>query len=375
MLGKFTVCLLSALLASTAVQAADIVVGQVASLSGQGSAELGQGMRQGVEACFAQVNAAGGIKGQKLKLVSEDDHYVPAETVKLTAKLLQTPNLVALTSFRGTETTLALAKSGLLAKSGVSLVGTLSGAEEIQGVPNIYHTRISFQKEIEKLILQINTMGMKRIGVFHPTDTFGRSGMAAATKALASLGSKPAAEEAYGASPTPQNIDKSVQALMRAKLNAVVVIASNAPAYQFIKRLRELSPATPIYAISVVDYEQVVKVLGPKAARGIGFSQVSPFPFSDAKPVVREYRKALSKYVPGAKPSYFSMQGFINAKILVLAMQKADKPLTSKSVSAALAKLGPVDLGGFVINFDKRTHNGSDYAGLSVVGANGQLIH
>jgi branched-chain amino acid transport system substrate-binding protein len=44
-----------------------IVFGQAAALGGPAGA-LGQGMKIGIEAAFAEVNKAGGVKGRKLEL-------------------------------------------------------------------------------------------------------------------------------------------------------------------------------------------------------------------------------------------------------------------------------------------------------------------
>src|SRR5215470_9248260 len=54
-----------------------IVFGQVAALEGPAQA-LGQGMRQGLLAAFAEVNRAGGIAGRLRELKSADDSYEPS---------------------------------------------------------------------------------------------------------------------------------------------------------------------------------------------------------------------------------------------------------------------------------------------------------
>ncbi len=59
-------------LADDGVSPDKIVFGQVAALDGPASA-LGQGMKQGLDAAFAEANKAGGVKGRKLELKSVDD--------------------------------------------------------------------------------------------------------------------------------------------------------------------------------------------------------------------------------------------------------------------------------------------------------------
>ena len=49
-----------------------ILFGQSAALEGPAAA-LGLGMREGILAAFHEVNAAGGVKGRRLELVSRND--------------------------------------------------------------------------------------------------------------------------------------------------------------------------------------------------------------------------------------------------------------------------------------------------------------
>src|ERR1700740_1674695 len=64
-----------------------ILFGQVAALEGPSSA-LGQGMRQGILAAFAEINATGGVHGRKLDLISRDDGYDPDRSVDQTTRLI-----------------------------------------------------------------------------------------------------------------------------------------------------------------------------------------------------------------------------------------------------------------------------------------------
>src|SRR5213595_537444 len=57
-----------------------ILFGQSAALEGSAAA-LGLGMREGILAAFNEVNAAGGVSGHKLELVSHDDSYDPEKAI------------------------------------------------------------------------------------------------------------------------------------------------------------------------------------------------------------------------------------------------------------------------------------------------------
>src|ERR1700720_4097967 len=83
-----------------------ILFGQAAALEGPSSA-LGQGMRQGILAAFAEINAKGGVRGRKLKLVSRDDGYDPDRSVAETTELIEKDKIFALIGAVGTPTAIA----------------------------------------------------------------------------------------------------------------------------------------------------------------------------------------------------------------------------------------------------------------------------
>jgi len=74
-------------LAEDGVTKDKIVFGQVAALEGPAQA-LGQGMRQGLLAAFAEVNRAGGISGRRLELKSADDSYEPQKMIEAMKKMI-----------------------------------------------------------------------------------------------------------------------------------------------------------------------------------------------------------------------------------------------------------------------------------------------
>ena len=83
-----------------------ILFGQSAALSGPAAA-LGQGMRLGIQAAFAEINRRGGVHGRTLELVSLDDGYEPEAALANTRRLLQEENVFALLGPVGTPTSRA----------------------------------------------------------------------------------------------------------------------------------------------------------------------------------------------------------------------------------------------------------------------------
>jgi branched-chain amino acid transport system substrate-binding protein len=360
---------------SQAASGSELVIGQVASLSGTNGADLGQGLQLGLQLAVEKTNAAGGINGKKLKLITKDDKYIPDETVKLTKELIEQHNPIALAGYRGTANTLAVIKSNALADAGIAMVGTLTGAKEVQGAANIYHVRTSYQNEISQIVEQLGRIGITRIGLFYVDDAFGQSGREAVEQVLAKQGRKPAAIAAYDktADKLIPSLEQAVKILVDAQPQAVVMVAVGDPVYEFIKRFRALAPSPRLVSISVVNPDAVTQKVGLKMANGIGFSQVFPYPYSDTVKLVREYRALMKKHAPNAQPSYFSLEGYISGLVLAQAIRKAGAQPTRAKVLDALQKMGAMDLGGFALKFDPDSKNGSKFTELTVIGAEGKL--
>src|ERR1700686_2968335 len=78
--------------AEDGVSADKIVFGQATPLEGPASA-LGQGMKLGLEAAFAEINKPVGVKGRKIELKSVDDGYDPRKSIEGAKKLLEKDKL------------------------------------------------------------------------------------------------------------------------------------------------------------------------------------------------------------------------------------------------------------------------------------------
>src|SRR5665811_298296 len=113
--------------AEDGVSADKIVFGQVAALEGPASA-LGQGMKMGLEAAFAEINKAGGVKGRRLELKSVDDGYEPTRSIEAVKKLLEEDKVFAIAGTVGTPT--AAATQPIATAAGAPFIGAFTGADK-----------------------------------------------------------------------------------------------------------------------------------------------------------------------------------------------------------------------------------------------------
>ena len=82
-----TLALAAALLAAGAARAADIKIGVAEALTG-GAAQYGQSIRNGFQLAADEINAAGGVAGNKLALVVEDEQGKKEEAINAFKKLI-----------------------------------------------------------------------------------------------------------------------------------------------------------------------------------------------------------------------------------------------------------------------------------------------
>lgn len=371
--GRQTVAALAFSAAMVGASAADIVIGQVAPLSGV-LASTGHQMVVGGQIYFDHINAQGGIHGAKIRHEVVDDGYKVPETVRLTRELLAKPEVVALFGFAGTANVTQLLTDGVLDVGGAALVAPYTGGESLRNPfnPWIFHVRAGYADEAEHMVQQVTTLGMSRIAVMYQDDGFGKAGLLGVENALAKRKLKLSVAAGY-----ERNTDKVEDAVKKIKASdaqAIIMISINKPTAAFVKQYRESGGGAQLYNISVVDPAELVKLAGLKNVHGLGISQVVPYPYMPNTPVVREYQALLKKYAPKELVNYTSFEEFVGAKVLVEALRRAGPNPTRAKVVKALEGMNSYDTGGVIVNYSPSNRIGSRYVEVTVIGSTGKLL-
>ena len=368
-----TCALLAFAWAAPAATAQEVVIGQVAPLSGV-LASTGRQMVIGGQIYFDAINAQGGIHGAKIRHEVVDDGYKVADTVRLTREMLARPEVVALFGFAGTANVTQLLTDGVLEAGGAALVAPYTGGESLRNPfnPWIFHVRAGYADEAEHTVQQLTTLGMNRIAVMYQDDGFGKAGLLGVTNALAKRNLKLAVAAGY-----ERNTDKVEDAVKKIKASdaqAIIMVSVNKSTAAFMKLYRESGGGAQMYNISVVDPAELVKLAGLKNAHGLGISQVVPYPYMPNIPVVREYQAMLKKYAPKELINYTSFEEFVGAKVLVEGLRRAGPNPTRAKVVKALESMGNHDTGGITVSYSPGNRIGSRYVEVTVIGSTGKLL-
>jgi ABC-type branched-subunit amino acid transport system substrate-binding protein len=96
-----------------------------------------------------------------------------------------------------------------------------------------------------------------------------------------------------------------------------------------------------------------------------------PYPWNDTTPMVREYQKLLGKQ---GKSTYYGVEAYAMAKVLVDAIRKSGKDLTREKLVASLESMQNHDLGGYRLSYSASERSGSRFVDLTVIGSGGRVL-
>jgi ABC-type branched-subunit amino acid transport system substrate-binding protein len=353
---------------------ADIVVGQSLPLTGEAGA-AGRGLALGSKIYFDHVNATeGGVNGQKIVQVVKDDAYKPENTLRNVKDFVADPHVVALTGLYGTDNVSELLRQGVFDGATPPVVGVSTGARLLREPlnPSIFHLRASYVEEVEAIVRHVTSLGTKRIAVFYEDNPFGEAGLRAAEDAAKKRNVALVARASY--EPYTTDVRNAVKDVIESNPDTVIMVSITPPTAEFIQQFHAAGGQAFLFCISTANVEGLARTVAPPVLQGVGMSQVMPFPYSATLPLVAEYQKLMNTYAKGTPYSYPTMEGFLNAKLLVTALKKAGAAPTRASVRQALDNLGQVNLGGYTLSFSPNNHIGSHFVDLTVVSRTGKLM-
>jgi branched-chain amino acid transport system substrate-binding protein len=356
--------------AENGVSADKIVFGQAAALDGAASA-LGQGMKIGLEAAFAEINKAGGVKGRKLELKSVDDGYEPTKSIEAVKKLLEEDKVFALIGAVGTPT--SAATQPIATAAGAPFIGAFTGAEFLREPhkPLVMNIRASYFQETEAMVERLTKdLGATKIAIMYQDDAFGQAGLAGVKKALEKRQMQLAGEGTFERNTVA--VKAALLSIKKVEPQAVIMISPYKPAAEFIKLAKQIKLDATFVNISFVGSDALAKELGAAGA-GVVITQVVPFPKDAAIPVVGRYQASLKASAPDAQPGFVSLEGYLVGRAIAAAIEKVDGDLTRQAMIDAVQKAGSLDLGGFKLSYSPTSNRGSNEVFLTVIQADGSF--
>ena len=344
----------------------EILIGSCAALEGP-SSFLGRETVAGAEAYFESVNEEGGVNGRKLRLLSYDDGYDPAKTQACWDKLMA-QKVFAMGFFVGTPT--AVKYVPLAESSKVPLIGLFTGAQTLYTPLRhwVINVRASYGDETQEQVDGLwNTLHYKKIGVIYPDDAFGGAVLLGVQNALQKIGGTTAATASYLRQTSQAT--SAIEKVKAADPEAVIVVGPSNTVAPIIKQAHTMGWKPLFVTVSFVGTDDLIQSAGPDAEGMVITQVVPPYYLTDLKTVAL-YRRTLQKYMPAVRPSFVSLEGFVDAMVMVEGLKKAGKDLTREGLIEAIESLHEVDMGlgpQLKLNYSAKSHKGFEHVLPTIV--------
>jgi branched-chain amino acid transport system substrate-binding protein len=338
--------------------------------------ELGQHMKQGIEAAFNVANSKGGVYGRQLRLIAADDGYEPTRTAATMKQLYETDQVFGLVGNVGTPTAVVALPYALDRK--MLFFGAFTGAGLLRNDPPdryVFNYRASYAEEtaaVVNYLVKVRRLLPEQIAVFAQQDAYGDTGFAGVEKAIRSLRGgieSPILRLNYQRNTVDvedavaqlQQYNAQLQQKKRPPIKAVIMVPAYRAAAKFIEKTRNLYPDMIYTSVSFVGSTALadeLMLLGKRYATGVIVTQVVPAVDGHSS-LVLDYKSALAKYFPGDAPDYVSLEGYVDATALIAALQRNGAQLDTERLVGTLENLRDLDLGlGTPVTFSRSDHQG-----------------
>jgi branched-chain amino acid transport system substrate-binding protein len=295
----------------------EIPVGEYGSLTGL-QATFGQSTHNGALMAADEVNAAGGVKGRKIKLITEDDQSKQEEAANAVTKLISQNNVLAVIGEVASSNSLAAAP--ICQANKVPMITPSSTNVEVTKKGD-YISRMCFVDSYQGKALAdftVNNLKVKRAAILRDVKSDYALGLSQAFRdRFTQLGGQIVGDQSYS------NGDSDFRAQLTSikQTNPGIVFC---PGYyndvgQIALQMRDLGMQQPLVGGDGWESPKLFEI-GGKALDGCYYS--NHYHSDDPSPEVRTFvEKYKERY--GAKPDALAALGYDAMKMLADAMKRA----------------------------------------------------
>ena len=351
---------LAVLLSAGHQASAQTKIGAVLSVTGPASF-LGDPEKKTLEIYVDEINAKGGVNGQKLQLIVYDDAGNANNARTFATRLVEEDKIDAMVGGSTTGSTLAMIPVFEDAKIPfISLAGAIQIIEPVHKW--VFKTPHTDKMACEKIFADLKHRNLTTIAMISGTDAFGKSMRDQCVAVAPQAGIKIATEESYG----PRDSDMTPQLTKihnTAGVQAVVNPGFGQGPAIVTRNYRQLGIKLPFYQSHGVASKQFIDLAGP-AAEGVRLPAAAlliadKLPASDPqKPIVVNYSRQYQQKT-GQAVSTFGGHAYDGLMILVGAMQRAKSADKAKVRDEIEKTKGYIGTGG-IVNMSPTDHMGLD---------------
>lgn len=312
----------------------EIKLGQTVPYSGPASAFSSHG--RAIVGYFEMINAAGGINGRKVTLISLDNAFSPPKAIEQTRRLVESEGVLADVGTLGTTPNVAIQK--YLNGAKVPHIFVTAGGRRFVDPKNFPWTVPMYPGfELEgrmygKYILKHKPDA--KIGVLYQNDDYGKDLLIGLKGELGDK-NKPIAEIPYEI--TEPTIDSQIVRLKESGADVLLYFSTPKFTAQGVRKVKELGWA-PLQFIASPNssVKTVLEPAGFENVQGILttlFLKQAGDPIWDNDPEVKEYVAFVRKWLPNDNPDdLLALNGYVIAQGIEQAIKQCGDDLTRENL-------------------------------------------
>ena len=317
--------------ASNGGNGGEILVGEYGSLTGP-QATFGQSNHNGVMMAADEINAAGGVNGRKIKVLTEDDQSKTEEAANAVTKLISQNSVTAIIGEVASSCSIAAAP--ICQSNKVPMLTPSSTNDDVTKKGDyIFRTCFtdSYQGEnIAKYVAQ--QLGLKRAAILTDVKNDYSTGLTRViTQTFTSLGGQIVGQQSYANGDS--DFRSQLTALKATNPQVIFVPGYYTDIGQIAQQGRDLGITAPFAGGDGWESPKLIEI-GGKALEGSFYT--NHYFYADPNPIVRNFvQKYKDRY--GATPDAMAALGYDGMKVMADAMKRAKK-IDGPSIRDALAQ-------------------------------------
>ncbi len=353
-------CLVAVFSIASVAKAETIKVGAILAVTGPASF-LGGPEARTLEMMVEEINAKGGINGNKIDLIIKDSGANPEKAISFTKQLIEEDKVFAIL---GPSTSGETMKIKNIVEEAKMILISCAAAEVIVNpvAKYVFKTPQKDSHAVQKIYGAMKDMGITKIAVLVGNTGFGKAGKGQLEKMASDFGIEVVMAEVYDKKST--DLSAVVAKLMSNKDIQAVVNWSIVPAQGILaKNMRQAGWDVPLFQSHGFGNVKYIEA-GGAAAEGIIFP-AGRLLIANSLPEDHPQKQLLVKYLidyektyPDDKVSTFGGHAYDALTILVAAIEKAGTD--KEKVRDAIENLQGVAGTAGVFNFSAEDHNGLD---------------
>jgi len=296
-----------------------IKIGADLELTG-GISTFGNSTLNGVKLAFKEINAAGGVLGKQITLISEDNKSEPAETANAVKKLIEQDQVLAVIGAVASSNTLAAAP--IAQAAGVPMITATSTNPQVTETGD-YIFRTCFIDPFQGTVMSkfaTNTLKAKTAAILVDMTSDYSKGLTEVFKNdFQKLGGKIVAEESFAQKDTDYNAQ--LTKIKAANPDVVYVPAYYTEVGLILKQARQLGLKQPFLGTDGWDSPKLTEIAGTATDKGYFSNHYSP---DDTAPAIQDFvKKYQAEY--GQVPDALATLGYEAGMIVADAIKRAGK--------------------------------------------------